>query len=136
RTAKRCCKNKDAAVARRRRFCLRSPLIGLDQARRSKPMPATKIGAEAAIARLTGWRAVEGRDAIQKDFRFRDFNAAFGFMSRVALYAEKADHHPEWFNVYNRVEVQLSTHDAGGVTDRDVALAQFMDDAARLEGEP
>lgn len=101
-------------------------------------MPATKIGAEAAVARLTGWRAVGDRDAITKEFRFRDFNAAFGFMSRVALYAEKADHHPEWFNVYNRVEVQLSTHDAGGVTDKDVALAHFMDDAARhiAQGEP
>ena len=101
-------------------------------------MPAPKIGAEAAIARLTGWSALDGRDAITKDFRFRDFNAAFGFMSRVALYAEKADHHPEWFNVYNRVEVTLATHDAGGVTDKDVALAHFMDDAARhtAQGEP
>src|SRR5690606_37999667 len=65
------------------------------------PMSAAKIGAEAALARLEGWRAVEGRDAIQREFRFRDFNAAFGFMSRVALYAERHDHHPEWTNVYN-----------------------------------
>src|SRR5262245_65573849 len=92
-------------------------------------MPASKIGAEAAIARLDSWRAADGRDAITKEFRFKDFNAAFGFMSRVALYAEKHDHHPEWFNVYNRVEATLSTHDAGGVTDKDVALAHFMDDA-------
>ena len=94
-------------------------------------MPSPRIGAEAALARLDGWRAGEGRDAIAKQFRFKDFNAAFGFMSRVALYAEKADHHPEWFNVYNRVDVTLSTHDAGGVTEKDVALARFMDEAAR-----
>jgi 4a-hydroxytetrahydrobiopterin dehydratase len=93
-------------------------------------MPAPKIGADAAIARLDGWRAVEGRDAITKEFRFKDFNAAFGFMARVALHAEKADHHPEWFNVYNRVDVTLSTHDSGGVTDKDVELAHFMDQVA------
>jgi len=93
-------------------------------------MPADKIGAPTAVARLEGWHAADGRDAITKEFRFRDFNAAFGFMSRVALYAEKADHHPEWFNVYNRVEVTLATHDSGGVTDKDVALAHFMDQAA------
>jgi 4a-hydroxytetrahydrobiopterin dehydratase len=100
-------------------------------------MKAEKIGAAAAIARLEGWRAAEGRDAICKEFRFRDFNAAFGFMSRVALHAEKADHHPEWFNVYNRVDVTLATHDAGGVTEKDVALAHFMDQvAAQLNGAP
>jgi 4a-hydroxytetrahydrobiopterin dehydratase len=93
-------------------------------------VPTTKIGAAAALKSLDGWRAAEGRDAVCKEFRFKDFNAAFGFMARVALYAEKADHHPEWFNVYNRVEVTLATHDAGGVTDRDVALARFMDEAA------
>ena len=93
-------------------------------------MPAEKIGAEAAVARLNGWRAVEGRDAITKEFRFKDFNAAFGFMARVALNAEKQDHHPEWTNVYNRVEVTLTTHDASGVTDKDVALAHFMDQVA------
>jgi len=93
-------------------------------------MSALKIGARAAIARLDGWRAADDRDAIVKEFRFKDFNAAFGFMSRVALYAEKHDHHPEWFNVYNRVEVTLATHDSGGVTDKDVALAHFMDQAA------
>lgn len=90
-----------------------------------------KIGAQAALARLAGWSAAEGgRDAIAKTFRFKDFNAAFGFMSRVALMAEKLDHHPEWFNVYNRVEVTLATHDADGVTELDVKLAQFMDEAA------
>jgi 4a-hydroxytetrahydrobiopterin dehydratase len=93
-------------------------------------MSSAKIGAEAAIARLDGWRAAEGRDAIIKEFRFKDFNAAFGFMSRVALYAERHDHHPEWFNVYNRVDVTLATHDANGITDKDVALAHFMDQAA------
>ena len=93
-------------------------------------MPEAKIGAQAALARLNGWRAAEGRDAICKQFRFKDFNAAFGFMTRVALYADSHDHHPEWFNVYNRVEVTLATHDAGGVTDKDVALAHFMDEAA------
>ena len=85
----------------------------------------------AALARLAGWREVEGRDAITRKFAFRDFNEAFGFMTRAALVAEKLDHHPEWFNVYNRVEVTLSTHDAGGVTERDIALAGAMD---RLAG--
>ena len=93
-------------------------------------MPVEKIGATAAVARLEGWRAVEGRDAIEKEFRFRDFNAAFGFMSRVALQAEKLDHHPEWSNVYNRVQVVLATHDAGGVTEKDVTLAHFIDQAS------
>lgn len=101
-------------------------------------MPATKIGAAAASGRLNGWRAVEGRDAIAKEFRFRDFNAAFGFMTRIALYAERHDHHPEWFNVYSRVEITLSTHDVGGVSDKDIALAHFIDDAAAhiSAGEP
>ncbi len=89
-----------------------------------------KIGAAAALSQLTGWQAVEGRDAISKSFRFKDFNAAFGFMTCVALEAEKRDHHPEWFNVYNRVEVVLTTHDADGVSALDVALAKFMDGLA------
>jgi 4a-hydroxytetrahydrobiopterin dehydratase len=94
-------------------------------------MAKAKIGAEAALARLSGWaRAPGSRDAIGKTFKFKDFNAAFGFMTRVALWAEKADHHPEWFNVYNRVEVTLTTHDADGVSDKDVALALFMDEIA------
>jgi len=91
-----------------------------------------KIGAAEAIKTLPGWAAVEGdRDAIHRTFKFADFNAAFGFMTRVALMADKLDHHPEWFNVYNRVEVVLTTHDAGGVTELDVKLATFMDAAAR-----
>lgn len=93
-------------------------------------MAAEKIGATAAMAQLPGWRAVEGRDAIAKEFKFKDFNAAFAFMSAAALHAEKHDHHPEWFNVYNKVEVTLSTHDAGGVTNKDVSLAKFMDSIA------
>ncbi len=93
-------------------------------------MPAPTIGAAAALAQLDGWRALDARDAIAKTFRFKDFNAAFGFMSRVALQAEKLDHHPEWSNVYNQVEVTLATHDAGGVTEKDVTLAKFMDQVA------
>ena len=84
----------------------------------------------AAMADLTGWAEVDGRDAISKTFTFKDFNQAFGFMSRVALKAEAMNHHPEWFNVWNRVEVTLSTHDAGGLTELDVELAGFMDAAA------
>lgn len=90
-----------------------------------------KIGAAAALARLPGWTALAGdRDAIQRTYRFADFNAAFGFMTRVAIKADQLDHHPEWFNVYNRVEVTLATHDADGVTELDVTLAAFMDEAA------
>jgi len=88
------------------------------------------IGAQAALAQLPGWEAVEGRDAITRRFSFRDFNAAFGFMTRVALKADQMDHHPEWSNVYNRVDVVLTTHDANGVTAKDVDLARFMDAVA------
>ncbi|MBI1339916.1 4a-hydroxytetrahydrobiopterin dehydratase [bacterium] len=88
------------------------------------------IGAAAAVQALSGWAVVEGRDAICKTYRFRDFNRAFAFMTRVAMKAEQMDHHPEWFNVYSRVEVTLATHDAGGVTRKDVDLAAFMDEAA------
>lgn len=90
-----------------------------------------RIGAPAALAQLPGWSAAPGdRDAIFRAFRFKDFNAAFGFMTQVALMADKLDHHPEWANVYNRVDVTLTTHDAGGVTELDVTLAAFMDEAA------
>jgi 4a-hydroxytetrahydrobiopterin dehydratase len=82
---------------------------------------------KTALAQLPHWREVPGRDAIARKFTFADFNQAFGFMTRVALVAEKMDHHPEWNNVYRTVEVTLSTHDAGGVTGKDIALAQAMD---------
>lgn len=81
---------------------------------------------QAALATLEGWQEVDGRDAIAKEFKFADFNAAFGWMTRVALLAEKIDHHPEWFNVYNRVSVTLATHEANGVTARDIKMAQAM----------
>jgi 4a-hydroxytetrahydrobiopterin dehydratase len=81
----------------------------------------------AALAKLAGWQEVSGRDAIAKTFVFADFNEAFGFMTRAALVAEKMDHHPEWSNVYKTVVVTLSTHDAGGVTARDIALAEAME---------
>jgi 4a-hydroxytetrahydrobiopterin dehydratase len=97
-------------------------------------MARDRIGAECALGQITGWRAAEGRDAIEKSFRFADFNQAFGFMTRVALMADKLDHHPEWSNVYNRVEVLLATHDADGVTELDVTLAKFMDGAAASMG--
>ena len=84
----------------------------------------------SALAELKSWRDVPGRDAIQRQFTFADFNAAFGFMTRCALKAEKMDHHPEWFNVYNRVDVTLSTHDCAGLSANDIELARFMDQAA------
>ncbi len=87
----------------------------------------TGEGRTQALAKLNGWAEVSGRDAIAKTFVFKDFNEAFGFMSRVALVAEKRDHHPEWKNVYKTVEVVLSTHDAGGLTQKDIALAEAMD---------
>jgi 4a-hydroxytetrahydrobiopterin dehydratase len=84
--------------------------------------------ARAALAQdLPGWPPVEGRDAIRRAFRFRDFSEAWGFMSRVALLAEQHDHHPEWSNVWNRVEITLTTHDAGGLSARDVRLAKAID---------
>ena len=82
---------------------------------------------ETALAELEGWQPLAERDAITKTFTFKSFNAAFGFMSRVALAAEKMDHHPEWFNVYNRVEITLSSHDVGGLSQRDVDLARKID---------
>ncbi|MDB5366762.1 MAG: 4a-hydroxytetrahydrobiopterin dehydratase [Rhodospirillales bacterium] len=84
----------------------------------------------AAMAELVGWHLVAGRDAIEKTFRFADFGAAWGFMSRVALAAERLDHHPEWSNTYNRVTIVLTTHDSGGLTELDVALARHIDQVA------
>ena len=89
------------------------PLVGVERAK--------------ALHELHGWAEAKGRDAISKTFQFKSFSQAWGFMSRVALHAEKEDHHPEWTNVYGRVEVTLSTHSAGGVTQKDVTLARKMD---------
>ena len=88
----------------------------------------------AALREIHGWVEVEDRDAIRKVFHFGTFREAWGFMSEVALLAEKMDHHPEWFNVYNRVTVDLTTHDAGGISARDFELARLLDSiAARLQ---
>jgi 4a-hydroxytetrahydrobiopterin dehydratase len=90
------------------------------------------VGVERAKAlhELQGWMEAKGRDAITKTYQFKSFNQAWGFMSRVALFAEKTDHHPEWLNVYGRVEVTLTTHSAGGVTEKDIALARKMEQLA------
>lgn len=93
-----------------------NPLLGVERAK--------------ALHDLIGWSEAKGRDAITKTFQFRSFSQAWGWMNRVALYAEKVDHHPEWSNVYGRVEVTLATHSAGGVTEKDVALARKMDEYA------
>lgn len=95
-----------------------------------------KLTGEDRIAKLlpfkeAGWTEVEGRDAIYKEYIFKNFNQAFGVMTRVALLAEKMDHHPEWFNVYNKLQVTLSTHDVGGVSEKDLKLAKFIDEAAK-----
>ena len=98
---------------------------------------AERLSAEAmksALKVLPGWSEVPGREAITRTFTFRDFNEAFGFMSRAALVAEKRDHHPEWKNVYKTVEVVLATHDAGGVTALDVDLARAMNAIAKQLG--
>ena len=88
----------------------------------------TSEARRAALAELAGWQEVAGRDAITKTFQFKSFSQAWGFMNRVALAAEKLDHHPEWFNVYSKVEITLSTHDCDGLSERDVKLAR------RIEG--
>ena len=91
------------------------------------------VGAPRAkiLGELDGWAEAKGRDAIVKTFQFKSFSQAWGWMSRVALLAEKMDHHPEWVNVYGRVDVTLSTHSTGGVTEKDIALARKMDAFAR-----
>ena len=91
------------------------------------------VGASRAkiVGELDGWSEAKGRDAIGKTFQFKSFSQAWGWMSRVALLAEKMDHHPEWVNVYGRVDVTLATHTAGGVTEKDIALARKMDAFAR-----
>lgn len=94
-----------------------------------------RIDPAEALKSLPHWRVDEGeREAIARSLTFADFNAAFGFMTRVALLADKVDHHPEWSNVYNRVSVLLTTHDAGGVTQRDIDMAHFIDEAAAALG--
>jgi 4a-hydroxytetrahydrobiopterin dehydratase len=96
-------------------------------------MAAAKLTGEARgkrLAELQGWRVADGRDAIVKSFKFNDFNQAFAFMARIAMMAEKMDHHPEWSNVYNKVDILLSSHDAGGLTERDIKLAKFIDQVA------
>lgn len=91
-------------------------------------------GRASAVKALGAWHNVPGRDAISRSLKFKDFNTAFAFMTRVALKAERMDHHPEWFNVYGRLDVTLSTHDCGGLSERDVVLAQFIDTHAALLG--
>lgn len=93
----------------------------------SKLDPATR---DRLLAELGGWRLAEGREAIEKRFTFKDFNEAFGFMTRVALLADKIDHHPEWSNVYNRVDILLTTHDCDGLSERDAVMARFIEAAA------
>lgn len=90
----------------------------------------TDAAREAALAELSGWSLVDGRDAISRSFEFADFNEAWGFMARVAMKAEQMDHHPEWFNVYARVAITLSTHDCGGLSRLDIELARFIDAVA------
>ena len=100
-------------------------------------MAVERLSAEArkaALVELAGWKEASGREAIERTFTFKDFNEAFGFMSRAALVAEKNDHHPEWKNVYKTVEVVLATHDVSGVTKRDIDLAKAMNAIARQLG--
>ena len=89
----------------------------------------SKVDLAVALAELPGWTEARGRAAITRSYRFASFSAAFGWMTRIALAAETLDHHPEWFNVYNRVDVTLTTHDASGVTELDLKLARIMDEA-------
>jgi len=89
---------------------------------------------ESFIKKNKGWKKIKSRSALQKQFTFSDFNAAFAFMTRVAMVAEKMNHHPEWFNVYNRVDVTLSTHDADGITALDFKLAEFMESVSSGTG--
>ncbi|MBI4968297.1 MAG: 4a-hydroxytetrahydrobiopterin dehydratase [Rhodospirillales bacterium] len=96
------------------------------------PTLLTDAARRDALAGLAGWREASGRNAIAKEFRFKDFAHAFAFMTRVAQVAEAMDHHPEWSNVYNRVAITLATHDAGGVTTKDIELAQAIDQAAAV----
>lgn len=112
---------KSLSVSVARNFggsAMRSAPVLLDAAKRATHLKALET---------SGWKMVNGRDAIQKTYNFGNFVEAFGFMTRCALHAEKVDHHPEWFNVYNKVDVTLSTHDCGGLSQLDVDMAQLMD---------
>ncbi|KAK6173967.1 hypothetical protein SNE40_017333 [Patella caerulea] len=99
----------------------------------SKRAKLTTEQRETTLAPLTaaGWTTVTDRDAIYKEYLFKNFNQAFGFMTRVAMQAEKMDHHPEWFNVYNKVQITLSSHDVGGLSERDIRLANFIETASK-----
>jgi len=120
----------DIAVQRTRRA---AAVHSCRQKRRNYAMAVAKLSDQeivTALTKLPGWRRVDARSAITKDFQFADFNEAWGFMCRVALAAEKLDHHPEWTNVWNRVEITLSTHEAGGLSARDVKLAETIEKLA------
>lgn len=97
----------------------------------SRPQRLSETEIDTGLGKLAGWARAKDRTAITKSFKFADFNAAFGFMTRVGLKAEQLNHHPEWFNVWNRVDVTLATHDAGGLTTLDFELAGFMDAVER-----
>ncbi len=100
----------------------------------TRPAKLTGTARQKALASLKGWKKVRGKEAIEKSFVFKDFADAFGWMTRVAIIAEKMDHHPEWFNVYKTVNVTLNTHDAGGITELDINLAKIMDKFAGKAG--
>lgn len=101
-------------------------MSGSPQAKRGKLSDTDRVDMIDPLMKV-GWTMVEGRDAIYKEFVFKDFNQAFGFMTRIALRADKMDHHPEWFNVYNKVQITLSSHDVAGLSNRDVTLAKFIE---------
>ena len=101
----------------------------------TRPTKLTGTARQTALANLKGWKKVRGKEAIEKSFIFKDFADAFGWMTRVAIIAEKMDHHPEWFNVYKTVNVVLNTHDAGGITELDINLAKTMDKFAGKAGQ-
>ena len=92
---------------------------------------STKIINES-LKKLNGWKKTRGKDCIEKEFLFKDFQSAFSWMTKMALVAEKMDHHPEWFNVYNKVNVTLTTHDAGGITKLDIDLAKMMNKSSKI----
>ncbi|XP_012061948.1 PREDICTED: probable pterin-4-alpha-carbinolamine dehydratase [Atta cephalotes] len=121
------------------RKCILRILDRRDLSAVSKKTKMSKLSLEEREQNLSsllskGWTVQENRDAIYKEFVFKNFNEAFGFMTRVALQAEKMDHHPEWFNVYNKVNITLSSHDVNGLSQRDIKLATFIDKVAASTG--